>query len=122
MLDTPLYAQARQPTVQYGADVEALPALTAVAKYQPSTVLGCWVTEKYLPGKSVGDMHGIDEGQMLRFPGVKKYILVGNWLTHGDKQILATVPHRTHHFDWLFSRSVSKDQNCIVIFTPSATA
>lgn len=112
------YKAANQPTVNYGRDVENIPAKRAINKHLPKTVLACWVTEKWVNGRKDGSMHGVDEELMLSRPPVEKYILVGNQLTHGGKAILKTIPYQVLQFDWLYSRSMEKSQNAIWTFKP----
>lgn len=112
------YARLNQPTIQYGKDVERLPAADAIKRYKPTTVVGCWVTQKHKPDIAEGNVYGVDEQYMLRYTSVEKYIVVGNVLTHGDKEILRNIPHQVYWFDWLYSRSMERSQNAIWIFTP----
>ena len=109
------YAKVQQPMIQYPKDVIKLPALTAVAGMRPQVILGCWVTHKSTPANNwTGNMWGIEED---KFKGLaEQYIVVGNHKTHGDKPILRQFPHKVYQFDWLYSRSLSKDQNAIWVF------
>ena len=112
------YAKLKQPTVSYGKDVECLPALSAVSQYQARTVISCWVTEKFVPGKQSGNAYGVDEVALLGLPWVETYILVGNRLTHGEKDIFRQYEYEELQFDWLYSRSMERSQNAIWIFSP----
>lgn len=112
------YRLLKQPTISYGPDVETSDALAAVVHHGPQLVLGCWVTEKHLPGQPTGNMYGIDERAMLAMPSVDTYILVGNRHVHGDKSILNDIPFTRYQFDWLYSRSMEKGKNAIWIFKP----
>lgn len=109
------YKLMRQPTITYGNDVQRMDAIQAVKKYRPEVVIGCWITNKQKGGLTIADMYGIDE-EMLFSNGVKKYIMVGNLLTHFDKVLLSTTTHTVYQFPWLVSRSMSRDKNIIFVF------
>lgn len=98
-----LYAGLGQATVPYGKHVEKLTALQAVDKYQPTVVLGCWVTHRYTK-EAGGNAWGIDEGKLLRKPSVRRYIFVGHERVHEHKPILR-IPHSTHRMAFLYSRA-----------------
>lgn len=113
------YLLSQQQPINYPRDVQKLDAADAIKKFKPDVVVASWVTQKWKfgMGKNVGaNEHGIDE---TKFKGlIKKYILVGNEDSHGDKDILLfkTFPVITYKFDWLVSRSLSKQKNLIYIF------
>ncbi len=113
------YGLTGQPTITYGSDVEELDAISAVKKYNPKTVVACWVTHKYEEGMTAGNMYGIQE-ELLFENGVEKYIHVGNHTNstgHPLKPILSKYPVKMLHFPWLVSRSMSRDKNTIYIFS-----
>lgn len=106
-----------QPTISYGKDVINMDGMEAVKKYQPETVVGCWITTKNPHGYSIADVSGIEEPLLFQH-GVKKYIHVGNALTHAAKPLIfgPTIKCTEMHFDWLLSRSMSRVHNVIYIF------
>ena len=111
-----LYASAGQPTVMYGKDVEKIDAVSAVAKYEPECVVGCWVTHKWTARIGSGNYFGIDESAFKRL-GVSKYIHVGNDSVHGMKPLLKSGARiRKLKFPWILSRSMNPDGNVIYIF------
>ena len=111
-----IYDLQRQPIINYGGDVEELDAIRAVEKYYPKAVVACWVTHKWREGMSVGNMYGIEEEQLFE-NRVEKYIHVGNELTHSQKPILTKYQVQRYQFPWLVSRSMSREQNVIYVFT-----
>jgi hypothetical protein len=111
-----LYQDMRQPTVNYGKDVEEISANDAVIKYKPHTVIGSWITEKWEPGMKTGNQWGVQEYKMFS-DGIKKYIVIGNRGTHGNKKILKTRKVKKHKFPWLLSRSLQREDNVIYIFS-----
>ena len=110
------YEAMRQPTIRYGEDVEHLDAIGAVKKYRPEVVIGCWVTHLFKEGMETGNAMGIEE-EMLFELGVKKYIHIGNELTHRHKPILAIYDCKRIQNEWLLSRSASRENNIIYIIT-----
>lgn len=111
------YDTFMQPTINYGKDVTNFDANKAIVNFKPKLVIANWVTQKVEdPTKEDGNVNGVDEEKMFTF-GVEKYIHIGNTLTHGRKRILKSIPStRLEPFDWLVSRSQSKEQNIIYIF------
>jgi len=111
------YKALRQPTIRYGAFVERLDALEAIAAYRPDVVIGCWVTQyadpRKAPPKGGGSVYGIKEDELLR-TGVT-YVLIGNEEVHGDKEIMRE-EHTTLYFPWLRSRSHDQTKNRIYIW------
>ena len=74
------YELARQPVIKYPPDVEELDYLDAIIKYQPSTVVGAWVT-------AVQKLFfGFDFYQIMR--RVERIIYIGNAKTHGEEIII----------------------------------
>ena len=111
------YKSLQQPTVNYGSDVQEMAAIPSVQHYKPKVVIACWVTHLLKPGMTIGNAHGIDEEMMFGY-GVEKYIHVGNKSVHEMKPILKRAKDfdiDVLHPDWLLSRSVRKDENCIFI-------
>jgi len=99
------YKAIRQPTIEYGQDVEKIEALAAVEKYKPDVVVGCWVTQwidPCLPPPSGGgSIYGIKEDELIK--KVKKYILVGSEAIHGGKFIMS-YPHTKYFVPGVRSR------------------
>lgn len=110
-----LYQLMRQPITQYPKDIICLDAVAAIKKYKPKTVIGCWVTHKYMEDEPEreGNVHGIDEPWILKH--VEKYIIIGNEKTHAKKKILE-LPHKSYKFPWLFSRSAEPFKNVIYVW------
>src|SRR3989304_4554394 len=92
-----IYDIQRQPIINSGNDVEELDAISAVKKYNPTTVVACWVTHLWKEGMSQGNMLGIEE-ELLFENGVKKYVHVGNSSIHSFKPILNKYPVTKHKF------------------------
>ena len=112
-----LYYQAmRQPTITYGEDVEHLDAISAIKKYRPEVVVASWVTHKFKEGMEYGNAMGIEEEEIFE-NGVEKYIHIGNEKTHMYKPILKLFPVRKFKHKTIISRSMSRDQNIIYVFT-----
>ena len=103
-----------QPRINYPSDVEKCLAISAIMKYRPQVVLGCWITELYRPHLKEGNMYGVDEIKLSRL--VDTYIHVGNDVTHGRKTLLGKFRHREVKATWLYSRSLEKEKNIIYIF------
>lgn len=119
--ETALYYKAMgiEP-VPYGKDVEKLDAISAIKKYKPEIVLGCWATHLYEENLHYlgGNKDGIAEHLFPAF-GVKKYIFVGNENTHKTKPLLNVYNRviknlKIHKADWLYSRSMAFDKNFIL--------
>lgn len=109
------YEQLQQAIVPYGNNVERIDAIGAVKKYKPEIVIGAWCTHKYNPQMHhlEGNELGINEKEIVR--RAKKYIHIGNEITHKNKPIL-DLPHRTIKEEWILSRSQYKDNNIIWIW------
>lgn len=99
-----LYASIGQPTVEYGANVERIDALDAVAKYKPNTVFASWVTQIVREDESPdtpGCMHGVDELEMIKH--IDRYVIFGNERVHADKKLFKlpdvnVTVHSSQHF------------------------
>lgn len=107
------YLAGGQPTIKYPSDVEKLDYKLAIFKYQPQTVIGCFITHKYDERIGSGNAYGVEEEFILK--NSVKYINVGNKHTHKDKPILKQ-KHQEYYFDWLITRSVDQKQNTIFVF------
>lgn len=112
------YLAANQKPIFPAPDVKKYEANEAVDVLKPEVVVGCYVTQKYLPGDEgppmIGSsLYGVDELAML--PKIKTYINVGNYSTHKDKRI-RQFPHTVYKFPWLITRSGKPEQNEIVVW------
>lgn len=110
------YAMIGQATVRYGAHVERLDALSAVAKYRPQVVVASWVTHKYLllRHEAGGNVQGVNEEALLD-SGIEAYVFIGNTVTHAGKSIWSR-PHRFIEQDFVYSRAAqpgAKDFLCV---------
>ncbi len=121
-----MYNNISQEPITYPRDIKNYNALSAISMFRPKTVVGAWVTELFKRNKVTldgnggikdlpsGNMYGVDEA---RFKGkIDKYILIGNENIHCDKEILRMFPYKTYKFDWLISRSMSREKNIIYVF------
>lgn len=109
------YAALNQPTIKYGQNVERLDAATAVTKYNPKVVVGCWVTHKYLASRpeAGGNEFGIDEEALI--DACETYILVGNAKVHAGKTIWNR-HHRLIEPYWLYSRTMNETKDFIAVW------
>jgi hypothetical protein len=107
------YKLGGQPTITYPEHVEKIDAHEAVMKYQPDTVIGAFVTHRFESGQSEGNMFGVQEEFILQ--NCKRYINIGNLVTHATKPIL-NIPHKEYHYEWLITRSVDQSKNTIFVF------
>lgn len=109
------YAMMGQATVRYGAHVERLDALSAVAKHKPQVVVASWVTHKYLAIRDAagGNMLGVDEEALLD-SGIEAYVFIGNTVTHEHKSIWRR-PHRIIDQDFVFSRAMHPNSKDILV-------
>lgn len=108
-----MYQLSGQPVIEYPNDVEKLDAVRAIIKYKPDTVIGAFITHKYDKMVGDGNMWGIQEEIILE--KVKRYINIGNKITHHNKPILKS-PHEEYKFDWLVTRAVNQSENVIFVF------
>lgn len=110
-----LYRGLGQAPIQYGKHVEKLDALSAVKKYRPHTVLGCWVTHKYSPARhwAGGNEKGVEEEAVLQ--ACQRYIFIGNESVHAKKSLWSK-PHTKYHPAWLYSRAVNGSPDFIAIW------
>jgi hypothetical protein len=99
------YKAVRQPILKYSPEVEKIDANSAVIKYQPKVVIGCWVTE--FPQL----MFGVKEPEMMK--EIDSYFYVGNKVTHGLKPMLKGM--EGDYYPWIVSRSMTPQENRIWI-------
>jgi len=107
------YKMIGQEPITYLPDVEKLEALEAVEKYKPQTVIGAFITHRWLPGMNNGNMYGPNEELMMT--KIRRYINIGNLVTHKAKPLL-DVPHQQYHPSWLITRAIHQEYNRIFIF------
>ena len=110
------YRMMGQPTIKYGDDVEKIDAISAIKKYRPECVVASWVTHKFKEGMESGNALGIEEEEIFG-NGVEKYIHIGNEKTHIYKPILNLFPVKKFKHKTIISRSMSREENIIYIFT-----
>ncbi|MGL5754055.1 MULTISPECIES: hypothetical protein [Bacteria] len=69
-------------------NIEKLTDLESIEKYKPDLVIASWVTQKTsLEKYDEGFIHGVQEIKWLEENSVKKYIFIGNFKTHMNKNI-----------------------------------
>jgi hypothetical protein len=117
------YAALGQPTVEYGENVINLEASEAVHKFAPDVVFGSWVTQYVSPLETNvpvggGSVYGLRETDFLEY--IKKYIIYGNDLIHGQKEIFSNPKYkvdRIYSETQFFSRASVPEGNCLYIVT-----
>jgi hypothetical protein len=109
------YRTLKQATIKYGANVEQLDALSAVAKYRPKVVVGSWVTHKYDPARhhAGGNEDGVTEEKILE--ACDAYLFVGNDRVHAGKSIW-TRTHTRITPPWVYSRAANGSPDFIAIW------
>jgi hypothetical protein len=110
-----MYASMNQPTIKYGKDVQNMAANDAVNSLRPHTVIGCWVTQ-YGADASIVDSNPFGVKEFDFVGKIKRYIVVGNENVHGKKLIRNSIPHKIIKPNWLVSRSMQPQANCIYDF------
>jgi hypothetical protein len=111
------YLRGKQPVTQYGKDVHKLDAEQAINKFNPSCVIGAFITHKFKEEFRAdgGNMYGVEE-ELIVQRGIK-YIFVGNEETHKQKYIKKIYPEfRQYKFDFLFHKVVDQRHNVIWIW------
>jgi hypothetical protein len=117
------YAALQQPVVSYGKDVIELEASAAINKFKADVVFGSWVTQYHSPLDTEtliggGSVHGLRESEFM--PLIKKYIVYGNDLIHGQKEIFMNPKYkveRIYNVQDFFSRASKPELNCLYIVT-----
>lgn len=107
------YQQLKQPTIKYPDDVEKLNYTNAIKKYNPDTVIGAYITHKWRDDLQSGNYKGVREEEILK--KVKRYINIGNSVTHHDKPI-RKLPHTEYYFDWIVTRAQDQKTNKIWVW------
>ncbi len=103
----------KQAPIKYHKDIEKLDAIEAIDKYNPDTVIGAFITHKFKESIGSGNAFGVEEEIILQ--KAKRYINIGNKVTHKDKPILKT-EHQEYNFEWLITRGTDQSQNTIFVF------
>ena len=111
-----IYLATGQPVITYGKDVELIDGIEAIKKYRPEVVVACWITQKFKEGMKDGNIFGVEE-ELIFENGVEKYIHVGNEKTHSNKVILDKFPVKKFKHKTIISRSMSREDNIIYVFT-----
>src|SRR4030042_942573 len=110
------YKSMGQPTTKYPNDIIKLSAIDTISTYKPINVIASWVTQIYKDedgANQSSSVFGVDEDFIL--DNVKKYILIGHKKIHGTKRILKR-EHKEYQFPWLYSRSMSVNENIIYVW------
>ena len=105
------YELIHLPTIKYPGDVEKLDAEEAITKYQPDTVIGGYIIERWRPNYEQGHHLGVNEHDIIK--RTKKYMLILNKHDHPDKWLYHS-PHQEHKFEWIVTRSKHKDNRICV--------
>lgn len=108
------YGDIGQPLVRYGADVRKLDALKAVKLLNAEAAVGAWVTHKYKRTLPDGCYGGVDEAILSK--RLKRYVFIGNAITHRTKELFRYSTPAEYKFDWLVSRSINRGSNVIWVF------
>lgn len=111
-----IYQITGQPTIRYGVNVANYSAHSAVRRFKPDVVIGCWVTHLYDPRRHYagGNEIGVDEDDVLS--NCLTYIAIGDESVHRHKKIWQH-PHVIEYPDWLFSRASSGMRQFIATWT-----
>jgi hypothetical protein len=109
------YEQTNQPMTHPPKDVANFEALAAIRHYQPTVVIGAWVTHKWQPGMENGSDYGVQEEQIIQHC---TYIFIGNDSAHASKPILQ-LPHQRIEHPGLRSRATTKGKDFIGIWQPT---
>jgi len=108
-----IYEGSKQPTIEYGLDVEKLDAISAVKKYKPDTVIASWVSD--LLNLSWSNPYAIDEVEMMNH--CRRYIFIGTRQQHHYKALIKSWPKtKQYQGRGLLSRSKDDSQNLIWVF------
>lgn len=95
----------RQPPTSPQPGVDPLDAIAAIDKYNPSVVIGSWITHRY--NGTSGLPYGVDSLQVV---SRCKYVLLGN-LHVAKGHPLFERSHTAIRFPWLVSRAHDPAQN-----------
>jgi hypothetical protein len=110
------YESLGQQVVTPPADVIKLEALAAVRHYRPHTVIGAFITQKWLSeADTEASAYGVHEEQLLKL--VRRYIMIGNDNVHGKKRLLRC-QHAEVRQPWIVTRARDHHKNVIYIWEP----
>lgn len=111
-----VYELTGQPPVRYGANVIDIDANSAVRRYKPKVVIGCWVTHKYDRRRhsAGGNEIGINEGDLI--DRAEQYVVIGNDLVHRDKEIWSR-PHTKTRHPFIFSRATNGTPEFLAVWS-----
>ena len=103
------------PMVQYGPNVLRVDAATAVKRFKPKAVLGCFVTHKYdkTQHDRKGNALGVDFLKL--FKSVDRIVLVGNETVHELNPIM-DLPTISATSDALITRAKFQEKNRIYVW------
>lgn len=108
------YAMCGQPVIDYPKDIIKAEAMSAVVRFRPECVVGCYCTHKWDEETQTGNDWGIDFERLLS--SVKKLVLVGNRITHMHNPIMKK-PHIEKRFQGLITRAgIDEVTNCVFIW------
>ncbi len=93
--------------------VEIIDAEDAVAKYRPQVVIASWLTHKWSPGMSTGNMYGPDESFIIA--NTENYVHIGNDTIHWEKPCWSQSHNKSYH-PWIVSRASVKEQDHVAIW------
>lgn len=111
------YKQMNQPVITYHPNTINLEGNDAVDELKPQVVIASWVTQLWTSDVQSGNYWGVDEEKIIESESVEQYIHIGNNLTHANKKVLQKYNFKKIKFDWLVSRSLSKDENIIYTYS-----
>ena len=109
-----IYQGLHQPTIKYGKHVLNRDAEWVARKWQPHTIVGSWITHKYVDANVKGNMYGPDEQVIL--DNCQQYIMLGHLKIHGAKPILKHKHEVITDCPWYITRSVQPEKNTIFIW------
>lgn len=111
------YKSLNQPPVPYGPNIIEMDGESAVRRFKPEVVIGCWVTHKYDPRRhgAGGNEAGIREEYVIE--RCQSYVHIGNQDVHRGKAIWKR-EHTIIRPDWLYSRAHNGTPDEIAIWHP----
>lgn len=108
-----IYKTIRQPVPKYPGNVFRADALTAIRRFHPECVVGCYVTHKWVKGMKTGNSKGVEFKRIL--PQVKRLILVGNENIHAENPIMR-LPHQEIQLEGLITRNDDRSADRIYVW------
>lgn len=113
-----IYQMTGQPVIKYPGYVKTLDAKSALKKYKPQVMIGCWITGRVdIHGNNL-NAYGPSEMEFFTNPHLHTYIVVGHDKIHSNKDIMK-IEHDVIKAPWLVSRTENGDNgdNCIYIWS-----